>query len=191
MTLCWTHRPNASRWAILVNLYPVKSRKHTQFHCFKPESLVSGRLQDFITMMWANGRSYLETPANQMQFLWHHLLSSRTHPSHCSLPPLSPTGPLCITHRNSKIGRCTQSHGILGMKALFKQLDQIFFDVKNYDTKFYSFWKFKNWFTWAIIYCSLKFVYNQKIILQKWVESRKKISYFNFFTRCRISMKMK
>ncbi len=98
MTLCWTHWPNASRWAILVNLYPVKLRKHTQFHCFKPESLVSGRLQDFITMMWANGRSYLETPANQMQFLWHHLpFISNPPPTTAPSPHFPPQG-LCASH---------------------------------------------------------------------------------------------
>jgi hypothetical protein len=74
--------------------------KVTQFYsCWARETW---RLQDFLSMMWANSGNCLATPANQMQFLWHHLAFIKNPPHfRCSLSPTSPqAGSLCIPHTN-------------------------------------------------------------------------------------------
>jgi hypothetical protein len=73
-----------------------------------------------------------------MQILCYHLaFIQNALPFPCSLPLPPPKQVLCVSHRELQTpGGYMQSHGVLGMKALFKQLDEIY-DMK--DIRFYSF----------------------------------------------------
>jgi hypothetical protein len=92
MMSCLAHWPNSSRWAIILEIRLVESIKQNAVP-HSCQATETGRLQCFPTITLANSGSCLPAQANQMKFLWHHLLSSQTHSRPAASSPTS-------THRS-------------------------------------------------------------------------------------------